>query len=212
MTEIISGLSAEAGSGIIYMIIMIILSYLVGSISPSIILARRKGIDIKREGSGNAGTTNTLRVLGKKAAVITLVTDILKGFAAVIAAQLIIGRYTAMICLFAVFAGHVWPIFYHFKGGKGVATLFGAILALSWPTALIALGVVVLVTAVSRRMSVGSIAGAASLPVISLFIIPEFFFPSTAAAILVIWNHRNNIKRLIRGEEPKLGEKKKEKA
>ena len=113
-------------------IVPVVIAYFIGNISPSIILGKMAGVDIKKEGSGNAGTTNALRVLGKKAALITLVIDIGKGVLAVAAGNLIGGAETGYLCAIAVFCGHIWPCFYSFKGGKGVATAFGAILAVNW--------------------------------------------------------------------------------
>lgn len=189
-------------------IITVIVGYLLGSISPSILIAKAKGVDIKSEGSGNAGTTNMLRVMGKKPAAITLVLDILKGVAAVLLARYVAGDFAAMLTVFSVFAGHVWPLYHKFKGGKGVATLFGAILAFHWLVALIALGIVAIGVAVSRRMSVGSLLGAVTLPIQSAFIAPDFVIPSILIALLLIYKHWGNIVRLSKGQEPKLGEKK----
>lgn len=115
----------------LYDVLAILAAYLIGNISPAIILGKLSGVDIKKEGSGNAGTTNVLRVLGKKAAFITLVIDIAKGFLAVRLGMLF-GYETGAVCAVAVFCGHIWPCFYRFKGGKGVATAFGALLAINW--------------------------------------------------------------------------------
>lgn len=190
------------GLDIVTAVIAIIAAYLIGCISPSSMLAKAKGIDIRKEGSGNAGTTNALRVMGKKAGVITLVIDILKGVIAVLLGELIGGPVTGMCCAVAVFCGHVWPAFYRFKGGKGVATAFGALLGINPLLALAALGIVIIGVLVSKRMSVGSILGAAFFPLISFFLEPEFIMPGTALAIAVIVKHRGNIVRLINGEEP----------
>lgn len=179
-----------------------IAAYLIGNISPSIIMAKMKGIDIRKEGSGNAGTTNALRVMGKKAGLITLVVDILKGTVAVILGCLIAGHLGGMICVIAVFCGHVWPVFFGFKGGKGVATAFGALLGLNPLMAVSVLAVVVVFVIITKRMSVGSILGAASFPFISFFMERDFVIFGTVLAVIVIVKHRANIKRLIRGEEP----------
>ena len=112
-------------------VLALIIAYLLGNISPSTLLAKAKGIDIHKEGSGNAGTTNALRVMGKKAGVITLVVDVLKGTIAVLIGFLLAGSAGEAWCVLAVFCGHVWPVFYKFKGGKGVATAFGALLGLN---------------------------------------------------------------------------------
>ena len=101
-------------------ILLVAVAYLIGNISPSIIMGRLQGVDIKKEGSGNAGTTNALRVLGKKAAVITLIIDIGKGVLAVYLGMRLGNYDIGLTCALAVFCGHIWPCFYNFKGGKGV--------------------------------------------------------------------------------------------
>lgn len=188
-----------------------VVAYLIGSISPSIMLAKSKGIDIKKEGSGNAGTTNTLRVMGPAAAVITLVIDVFKGFLAVymgiyfssFAGEFVV-QQTTYLCAAAVVCGHIWPIFHKFKGGKGIATAFGAILAVNWMVALIALGIVALGVLVSRRMSVGSLLGALALPFLCIFLEFDFLLGSMFLAVLVIHTHRANLQRLRNGTEPKI--------
>ena len=133
-------------------ILAVVIAYLIGNISPSILLAKAKGIDIRKEGSGNAGTTNALRVMGKKAGAITLIVDVLKGTAAVLLGLLLAGHVGAMWCVVAVFCGHVWPVFFGFRGGKGVATAFGALMGLNPLLGLVTLGVVVIGVLVTRRM------------------------------------------------------------
>ncbi len=196
---------------VIKFVIFVALAYFIGNISPSIILGKIAGVDIKKEGSGNAGTTNALRVLGKKAAVITLLIDVGKGALAVFLGMNF-GDYTiGTVCALAVFCGHIWPCLYNFKGGKGVATAFGAIMAVNWCLGVLALGVVAVGLAASQRMSVGSILGAASFPVICWIFEPGFIYVGSVMAIIIIVKHRANIVRLIKGEEPKMfGNKKKE--
>ena len=189
-------------------IISIIIAYLLGNISPSIILGKLHGIDIKKEGSGNAGTTNALRVLGKKAALITLIIDIGKGVLAVVIGKLIGGEAVGYLCALAVFCGHIWPCFYRFKGGKGVATAFGAILAVNWILGLSALGIVAVGVALSQRMSVGSLLGSVTFPLICWLLEPDFIHISCIMAVIVLIKHRANIGRLFRGEEPKMNFKK----
>ncbi len=189
------------------MVLLVLGSYLIGNISPSILLAKRKNLDIRTKGSGNAGTTNALRVLGKKAAVITLIVDILKGTSAVLVAGYIGGEFIAELCVVAVFMGHVWPIFFGFKGGKGVATAFGALMGLNPVLGLSALGIVVLGVILSRRMSVGSILGALTFPVLAYFLQPTFVIQGCILAVILIFKHRGNVVRLIKGEEPKLFDK-----
>ena len=189
-------------------LIAIVIAYFLGNISPAIILGKMNGIDIKKVGSGNAGTTNVLRTLGKKAALITMVVDILKGFVAV-KLGLLMGGYTAgTLCAVAAFCGHIWPCLYHFKGGKGVATAFGVITAVNWQLGLTVLAVVAVFVLLTRRMSVGSIMGAVSFPLLSWFMEPGFFMPGFIMAVSVVVKHRANIGRLLRGEEPKMSFKK----
>ena len=183
--------------------LFVIIAYLLGSINPSIIQGRLKGIDIKKEGSGNAGTTNTLRVMGKKAAVISLVCDILKGVVSVLLGT-IAGPVCSCACALACFCGHIWPVYYHFKGGKGVATCFGAVLAVNWRIALLCLVVVVVIVLITKMMSAGSIAGAAALPAVSLWLEPLFVPFAAAMAVIIIVKHRSNIERIVNGKESKL--------
>lgn len=196
-------------------IVMILLAYFIGNISPSTMLAKSKGLDIKKEGSGNAGTTNALRVMGAKAGVITLVVDVLKGVLAVIVPQILAGEECAMYCAVAVIIGHVWPAVYKFKGGKGVATTFGAIMAINPILGLWTLAVVVVTVLITKRMSAGSVMGAACFPILCFFNEPKFFVMGIMLAAIVIIKHRANIVRLMNCEEPKLGfldkDKKKEK-
>lgn len=190
------------GDSVAIVLVFVVIAYLIGNISPSIMLAKARGIDIKKEGSGNAGTTNALRVMGKKAGVITLVVDILKGVVAVVLGTVFAGNLAGMFCAVAVFCGHVWPAFYRFKGGKGVATVFGALLGINVLVALVALAVVAVGVVVSKRMSVGSILGAVCFPAIAYFLEPDFLIPGSALALVIIIKHRANIVRLCKGEEP----------
>ena len=180
-------------------------AYFLGNISPSTIMAKRQGLDIKKEGSGNAGTTNALRVMGKKAGAITCIVDILKGIVAVLLGWFVLSNPGAYICALCVFLGHVWPIVYRFKGGKGVATAFGAAIVVNPLIAVIALAIVAIVVFTSKRMSLGSIIGAAVLPVLALILEPGYFPAALITAVILIVKHRANIGRLIRHEEPVMG-------
>ena len=183
--------------------VFIVIAYLLGCISPSIIQGRLAGIDIKKEGSGNAGTTNALRVLGKKAALITLIVDICKGVIAVLLGS-IAGPLCSYFCALAVFAGHIWPVFYGFKGGKGVATAFGAIVSVNWKVGLISLAIAAVLTLITKRMSAGSICAAVGMVILTL-VFEKAFWPFAAViAVIIIIKHRSNIKRLIKGEEPPI--------
>lgn len=195
-----SGIASES----ILFVILLIASYLLGNISPSTLLARARGLDIKKEGSGNAGTTNALRVLGKKAALITLVVDIGKGFLPVFIALRLLPPEKAAFCALAVFLGHVWPVLLKFQGGKGVATAFGTLLAVNWKMALLCLAIVVIVVALTRMVSAGSILAALAFPVLSHFMVPYMFLPGLIMAAILIFKHRSNIGRILRGEENKL--------
>ena len=196
-------------SSYVMLAVVFVVSYLVGNISPSTIIGKAKGIDIRKEGSGNPGTTNTLRVMGKQAALIVLLVDILKGTFMVLLWGHLLGEQAAMIACLAVFLGHVFPIAMKFQGGKGVATAFGALAALHPGLGFGCLGIVLLAVIITRRVSPGSIAGAIAAPVLTWLMIPEFLPYCLIMAAIVIIRHRSNIQRMIRGEEPKISFKKK---
>ncbi len=200
-----------------------VIAYFIGNISPAILIGKAHGIDIKKEGSGNAGTTNVLRVLGKKAAIGTLIIDIGKGVLAVLLGRLIGYIYAtsilditeerivsaaalscAMFAALMVFLGHIWPMAFGFRGGKGVATAFGALLAINPLLGLSCLLAVALAVYFSRMVSLGSIVGAIALPILSIVFEPDFFFVGLIMSIIVIIKHRTNISRMINGEESKL--------
>ncbi|MDD6707842.1 acyl-phosphate glycerol-3-phosphate acyltransferase [Eubacterium pyruvativorans] len=182
-------------------VIAMIVAYLLGNISPSTILGRMHGIDIKKEGSGNAGATNTLRVLGPRAAAVTFLVDVMKGVMAVILAEQMAGPAAGRwACLF-VMLGHVWPVVLRFRGGKGVAVSFGAILAVNWKLALLLLLIVVVAVVITRKVSFGSIAACVSFPVLGYFLEREFMPVGVIMALIILYAHRSNIGRLMRGEE-----------
>lgn len=208
----ILGINLITGGMLKYVLInvlVVIVAYALGCISPATILAKKRGIDIRKEGSGNPGTTNTLRVMGKKEALIVLLVDVLKGAIAVILAGTLIGMDAAMVAAVFVFIGHVFPVTHKFQGGKGVATAFGALTAIHPAIGFGCLGIVIVCVAISRRMSVGSIIGAIACPVLSFIIEPRFFLYALFMAVIVLLKHAGNIKRLMRGEEPKLSFKSK---
>ena len=190
-------------------VLVIIIAYFLGNISPSTIIGRLHGINIKKEGSGNAGTTNTLRVLGKKAALITLIIDIGKGVLAVFIGYWVSVPLAAMCCALAAFIGHVWPLLLKFQGGKGVAVAFGTIVTVDWRLGLIALAITVVTVLISRYMSLGSIVVAIVFPFIAFFMNREFFPFGLAMGIIIVFKHRTNIVRLAKGQESKLFSKKK---
>ena len=205
-------------------IIVGIVAYLIGSISFSVILSKKMaGFDVSEKGSGNAGATNMLRSVGKKAAVLTLVCDTLKGVVAIIFA-IIVGAIAknsdkallVQIAGILVVIGHTFPIFFEFKGGKGVATSLGVLLMTNWKIALICLVFALVLMALTKIVSMGSVGAAILFPVLVLFIhtnytISEgssYLIYSIILAVIVAFNHRNNIKRILNGTENKLSLKK----
>jgi glycerol-3-phosphate acyltransferase PlsY len=196
-------------SSTIILIIATIFCYFLGNISPAIILSKiltKK--DIRTVGSGNAGTTNVLRTMGKVPAAITLIIDIAKGAIAVLIGTYFGGQDLGMLCGLAAFLGHIWPAVYGFRGGKGIATAAGVIIALEPLMGLVVATIAIGMIAISKRVSVGAIVAALSLPIISYFFDPKYVIWACILAAIVIIKHRANIKRLIKGEEPKLNFKK----
>ena len=203
-------------------IVVAVLSYLIGSINFSIIISKKvAGFDVREKGSGNAGTTNMLRTVGKKAALITLVCDILKGVISILLA-LLIGKIAkeannsilVQIAGILVIIGHTFPIFFKFKGGKGVATAVGVLLTTNWQIGLICLIFGLVLIALTRMVSLGSITAAILFPILVLFIKTNYivegnyFIYSLIIAVMVVFNHRENVKRLLSGTENKLSFKK----
>lgn len=186
---------------VLMVILSAVIAYLLGSISPSTLIARRHGVNIKKAGSGNAGTTNTLRVLGVKAALATLVIDIGKGIAAVAVGYLLGGHLGAMVSAPAAFAGHCWPLYYKFRGGKGVAVAFGVFVALNPKIGFALLLICVLSVLITRRVSFGSIIAAIACPILCWFLMKDFFWIGLVMGALVLFNHRSNIVRLIHHQE-----------
>lgn len=205
-------------------IIVTIIAYLIGSINFSIIISKKMaGFDVREKGSGNAGTTNMLRSVGKRAAALTLVCDILKGVLAVLVAILagaiiknLDKSLLVQLAAIAVVIGHTFPIFFGFKGGKGVATSLGVLLMVNWKIGLICLVFAVVLIALTRMVSVGSVGAAILYPVLVLFIGTNFTVSegsgylvfSILLALLVAFNHRSNIKRILEGKENKISFKK----
>ena len=205
---------------IVLYIIMALIAYAIGSISSSVIVTKKlAGFDVREKGSGNAGSTNVLRTAGKKAALITLVCDILKGVVAVLIAK-ILGLIFANsnqallveIAGLAVVVGHTFPVFFGFKGGKGVATSLGILLIVNLKIGLICLIFALALMILTRWVSLGSISAAVLFAVLAIFIhdgyIVEYSLSFVIFAILlaafVIYNHRSNVVRIMNGTENRL--------
>jgi len=186
-------------------------AYLLGAIPFGLIIARlQRGIDIRDHGSGNIGTSNVLRTLGRKAALLTLGGDLMKGYVSVLLGRLFeVPEPWLVAAGVAAIIGHNWPAYVGFRGGKGVATSFGAALALMPHIAFLALAVYLAVAAVSRYTSLAALIGSASL-VLWVHILrasrPQVLF-SLISAVLIYLRHRENIQRLISGTERRIGEK-----
>lgn len=209
-------------------ILIAIIAYLIGSINFSVILSKKMaGFDVRQKGSGNAGTTNMLRSVGKKAAAITLICDILKGVVSIGIAILVGYLFNAQnksilvqIAAIAVVIGHTFPIFFGFKGGKGVATSLGVLIMTNWQIGLICLAIAIIIMAITKMVSLGSCMAAIAFPLLTYFaanifenayIVKEgssYFVYSIILAFIVLFNHRSNIKRIITGRENKLSFKK----
>ena len=190
-------------------LIVIVAGYLLGSISTGVVLSRLFAkTDIRSQGSGNAGTTNMLRVLGRKMALLTFIGDMLKGIIAVfIGKWLIGGELGGLLGVVGAVLGHYYPLYFGFKGGKVIATSFGSLLFVFPVQALLAFAVFLILVAVTHYVSVGSIAAAITLPlliVITRFQEPTLWIITVCIGASVVWRHRANIKRLMNHTENKL--------
>lgn len=196
----------------------VIIGYILGSLNGSLIIGKlfyKK--DIREYGSGNAGATNTLRTLGPSAAAGVIFIDVLKGILACIVGQLLVGDidnygFVGMyVSGFAAVLGHNWPVFFSFKGGKGVLTTFSVMLYISPIPALICLGIFIIVVALTRYVSLGSMVAAVSWLIVSIFFnLPKvLIYIGILMVALIIFRHKGNIVRLLNGTEKKLSFKKK---
>ncbi len=190
---------------------LIAAGYLMGSLSSAIIICRLLGLpDPRSQGSGNPGATNVLRVGGKKAAAATLAGDMLKGLIPVLVARALQAdiEIQAGVAV-AAFLGHLYPVFFGFRGGKGVATALGVLLGLHWPVGLMTVATWLAVAAVFRISSLAALIAILLTPVYIWWLIPE---PALLAAMLfmaalLFWRHRSNIQNLLRGTEGHIGDK-----
>lgn len=191
-------------------ILVLLAAYLIGSINNSIIICSLKGIDIKKVGSGNAGATNTVRALGKKYGIIVFLLDFLKGVIACIIARIFTPEYVFIAGILTVI-GHTYPVFFDFKGGKGVSTTFGVLLAVDYRVGLVVGILELLLIYITKIVAISSIVSFAVLPPVMLYFSKGTYlnvYASGFLTVLVIFAHRDNIKRLIKGEENSFKKKK----
>jgi acyl phosphate:glycerol-3-phosphate acyltransferase len=208
--------------------LLLLCGYLLGSI-PAGYLAGRwlQGIDIRQQGSGSTGATNVLRVVGKGPALAVFLVDVLKGTAAVVLAKVVLADHTmggstaswstdswVVAAGLAALAGHIWPLWLGWRGGKAVATALGMLLGLTWPVGLACFGVFLAVLSVSRIVSLSSVVAALALPALMLAWFQDqgmglrwpYLVLALLTGVLVIWRHRSNLGRLLEGREPRLGD------
>lgn len=191
-------------------IVAILVCYLLGSVSFSVLFAKfLKGIDIRQHGSGNAGATNTLRVLGKGPAILVLALDVLKGIAAVWIGRWLGGdnEWLPGLCGIAAIVGHNWPLYFRFRGGKGIATAIGVLATLCFLPALYA-GIIAISSIVfTRYVSLGSLIFVVLTPIFLLIAGYPWpvFWTSLIICVFAFWRHRSNIVKIVQGRENKLG-------
>lgn len=190
-------------------LVALLLGYLLGSIPFGLLLTRAAGLgDIRSIGSGNIGATNVLRTGNKKLAAATLLLDAAKGAAAVLIARYTLGEAAAMLAGLAAFIGHIYPVWLGFKGGKGVATYLGVLIALAWQLALLFAALWLAVAKLGKISSLAAIVATVAVPVAAWIWGPQnLAIVVTLMSIIVLIKHRANIERLIAGEEPRIGSK-----
>ncbi|MDA0777660.1 MAG: glycerol-3-phosphate 1-O-acyltransferase PlsY [Bacteroidetes bacterium] len=197
-------------------ILLSVVAYLLGSIPTSVWISKAYfGFDIRGQGSGNAGATNTFRVLGKQVGTVVLFMDVIKGVTAASLVHYLGGiehgtdRFINLQLLFGLLAvvGHIFPVFEQFKGGKGIATLFGLLIGIHYVLALAILGLFIVVLILTKYVSLSSVLAAIAFPILTIFVFkrdePLLIAFGIAAAVMVILTHKKNITRLLNGEESK---------
>ena len=196
-------------------LLFLFLGYLFGSFPSGYIAGRiAKGVDIRSLGSGSTGATNVLRHIGKRAAITVFLIDVFKGILSILLAKIFnLDDDTWQVAIgLSTLIGHIWPVWLNWRGGKAVATGLGVFLGLSWQGGLATLGIFLLMIALFRIVSLASVSASLALPIIMFIsfnnssISPPFLVISLLAMTLVIWRHRENIIRLIKGKEPKIGQ------
>ena len=189
-------------------IVIVVFAYLLGSVPTGYILGSRAGIDVRKAGSGNVGATNVARVVGKPQGIVTLIADVMKGFVPVfVAGHLNLGSMAMALAGTAAFLGHLYPVFLGFRGGKGVATALGVFLGLAPLTTFVLIVIFAVAMLATRIVSLSSMIAAAAAP-ITLWIFsypPDLVGAGVFLAMMIVWRHRANIRRLVDGIEPKFG-------
>ena len=199
----------ELASGAVVLILTAVLGYLLGSVPFGVVITRMMGLgDLRQIGSGNIGATNVLRTGNKAAAFVTLILDGGKGAAAVLAARALAGEDAAQLAGLSAFLGHLFPVWLGFKGGKGVATFLGTLLALSFPVGLAACATWLVTALISRFSSLSALVSAALAAIWAGFLgHGDMVILIVILATLVFWRHLPNIERLKAGTEPRIGGK-----
>ena len=190
------------------LILGLVVGYLLGSIPFGLLLTRAAGLgDVRKIGSGNIGATNVLRTGSRWLAALTLVLDCLKATIAIVLAQLLFGIETGIAAAAGALVGHLYSVWLGFRGGKGVATLLGILIALLWPAALVYAAVWIVLLATLRISSLAGMTAAVTAPVVAFALHPPYVPMLLGFALLVLWKHRENILRLSKGAEPRIGSK-----
>lgn len=193
-------------------VVLILVAYLLGSFSSAVVICRLMGLpDPRTQGSGNPGATNVLRSGGKKAAALTLFFDVIKGLLPVLLARMLTAdEWTIGLVALAAFIGHLFPVFFNFRGGKGVATGFGCLLGIAWPLGLCVLATWLLMAFVFRYSSLSALVSASAAPLYAWLFTGSLVYTGLvlALSVLLIWRHRSNIRNLLQGKEDKIGHKK----
>ncbi len=194
--------------------LMLVFGYLLGSM-PTGYLAGKwiAGIDLRLKGSGSTGATNVLRHVGKWPALIVFLLDVIKGAIPVVVARSFgLNDYWQVVAGLAALIGHIWPVWLGWKGGKAVATGLGMLLGLTWQVGIACFGIFLTVLSITRIVSLSSVISALSLPFLMLLSFqgntfrPGFLYLGIITTAMVLWRHRSNLKRLLKGEEPKIGQ------
>ncbi|WP_427338520.1 glycerol-3-phosphate 1-O-acyltransferase PlsY [Caloranaerobacter sp. DY30410] len=193
-------------------LLILLLSYLIGNINAAYLIGKTlENKDIRNYGSGNAGATNALRVFGAKIAAITFLFDLLKAVIAVILGKMILGETGMLLSGISVVVGHNWPVLLNFRGGKGIASTIGVMLVVNYKITFICVAIGLIIVIKSKYVSLGSVITMALLPIIGLFLNRpfslDFLIFTLILSAMAIYRHKENISRLLKGQERKIGER-----